>query len=441
LATLILGREIVSRILSTKNIRPYLELGMDEDWMGDDLNPVYASVFQGQDIDAYNWLLGYYRDYKKIPEVSLFRTEFPSNTYRIVESHFNDEELTALARESSNHYETEVAATEAQRYLEGGNSKKAAEIMLATARKVLQQQAQKSLVAVWDKSDYDIEDRLRRRLRPAPGWGVPEIDKDFIGFQDGELYAILGRAKSNKTTFLLQAAYHAWMGRKSYTGDFKNVDPRRVLFVSFEVTEEGIRDRLTCYGAGINPRNFLASTEDRHASQEDEIKINAWWESEMKDAVGSFQVVQPIGKFTIDDLYYEVEKFEPDIIFIDGFYFMTDTITNRSPGSHWEAMDNLSRDLKNLAMKHRIPVVLTHQLREKQLGKAGGGVDDVAMMGGTGLRMTAFATWTLDKGDDQLITIKNTANRSEWLASVRGEWIWDSFSFSAYETEEDEEEY
>lgn len=439
MATLILGREIVSRVLSTKNIRPYVEMGMDEDFMADDMNPAYAAVFQGQDIDAYLWLLRYYRDYKKVPETSLFRKNFPSETYRIVDSRFDDLELTDLAREAWNHYETEVATTEAQRLLEGGRSRQAAEIMLATARKVLQQQAQKSLVMTWDRKDYDINDRLNRRLRPAPGWGVIEIDKQFIGFQDGELYAILGRAKSNKTTFLLQAAYTAWMGRKGIT--MPDVTPRRVLFVSFEVTEEGIRDRLTCYGAGVNPRNFLASTEDRHVSDEESLKIESWWKHEMKDAVGSFEVVQPIGKFTVEDLYYEVEKFEPDIVFIDGLYFMTDSITGRSPGSHWEAMDNISRDLKNLAMKHRLPVIVTHQLREKQLGKAGGGVDDIAMMGGTGLRMTAFATWTLDKGDDQLITIKNTANRSEWLPTVCGEWNWDEFRFDAYETEDDEEEY
>jgi hypothetical protein len=439
MATLILGREIVSRVLGTKNIRPYVEMGMDEDFMGNDLNPAYASVFQDQDIDAWNWLLKYHREYKKVPDTKLFRRNFPSETYRIIESHFDDAELCDLANESVNHYEAEVATTEAQRFLESGNSKMAAQIMLAAARKVLQQQSQKAIVSIWDRKDYDIKERLERRLRPAPGWGVHEIDANFIGFQDTEVYAILGRAKSNKTTFLIQAAYNAWLGKEFFHSP--DIDPRRVLFVSFEVTEEGIRDRLTCYGAGVNPRNFLASTADRHVSDEEELKITSWWTQEMKEAVGAFQIIQPVGKFTIDDLYYEVEKFEPDIIFIDGLYFMTDLVTGRSPGSHWEAMDNLSRDLKNLAMKHRLPVVLTHQLREKQLGKAGGGVDDVAMMGGTGLRMTAYATWTLDKDDEQVIWIKNTANRGEWLPTVKGEWNWEEFKFDAYETEDDSEEY
>lgn len=439
MAQLILGREIVSKVLHSKNIRPYLDMGMDLDFMEDDKNPAYASVFTGQDIDAWTFIIKHYMNYGKVPEIQQFRRSYPPEAYRVIESTFDDRELTDLARSSIGMYESEVGTTEAQRYLEAGDPMKAARIMMETARKVLNFQAKAALAMAWDTKKLDIEERLKRRLKPAPGFGIDALDKNFIGFQPGELYTILGRAKSTKTTVAVQLAYNAWFGKKEFSGG--SVEPKRVMFVSFEVNEEGIRDRLTCYGAGVNPSGFLTSTEDRHATPEQEKKIRDFWEREMSNATESLMVVQPVSRFTQSDLDYEIEKFEPDLIIIDGFYFMTDQETGGTPGANWYAHDNLARDLKALAMRLRIPVIVTHQVREKQLGKAGGGIDDGAMMGGTGLRMASFAVFTLDMGEDKVLTIKNTANRGEWVPTIKGEWDWDNFEFVGYEAADDEEDY
>lgn len=436
---MILGREIIARVLQTKNIRPYLDAGLDLEFMSDNLNPAYASVFTGQDIDAWTNILRYFEKYSKVMDTTLFRRSYPAESYRLVEPSFDDRELVDMARQAISMYEAQVGTTEAQRYVEAKDPRKAAEIMLETARKVLYQQAESAIVTPWDRKDYDLRERLDRRRRAAPGFGIEELDNNFIGFQDGEIYMLLGRAKSGKTTFLLQAAYHAWLGTTHFSG--KNIEPRRVLFVSFEVTEEGIRDRLTCYGAGVNPSNFLASTETRHVTPEQSEKIWDWWENEMGEAAEAFTIVQPVSRFTITDLEYEVEKFEPEIIFIDGIYFMTDSATGSSPGSSPFAQDNIGRDLKSLAMRLRIPIVFTHQLREKQLGKAGGGVDDTAMMGGTGFRMASYGVWTFDKGEDSEVTCKNTASRGEYTPTIRGVWDWDEFAFQAYTKEDDEDDY
>lgn len=439
MATMILGREIIARTLKTGNIRPYLDMGLDLEFMQDALNPAYASVFQGQDIDAWTTILRHYEKYGKVMETSLFRKSYPPENYRLVESSFDDRELTDLARDAIGMYETQVGTTEAQRFLEAGDSKRAAEIMLEAARKVLYKQAQAAITVTWDRKDFDLEERLNLRRENAPGFGIDELDRQFPGFQRGQLITFLGRAKAGKTTFMLQSAFHAWHGKKGFG---KDVEAKRVLFVSTEVPEEDIRAMLTCYGAGVNPAPYIASTDDCHLSEEDKDKIRTWWKSEMsEDAAEAFAVVQPMGKFTISDLEYEIEKFEPDIVYVDGFYFLTDSSTGSSPGSNAFAHDNLARELKNLAMRERIPVLVSHQAREKQLGKAGGGLDDISMMGGTGLRMASDMVFTFDKGEDRVVTIKNTAARRGYVTTVKGEWDWEEFQFSAYEAEDDDEDY
>jgi hypothetical protein len=440
-AKMILGREIVARVLQTKNIRPYLDAGLNLEFMSDNLNPAFASVFTGQDIDAWTTILRHFEKYAKVMDEGLFRRSYPPESYRLVEPHFDDRELVDLARNAVSMYETQVGTTEAQRYVEAGDARGAAEIMLSTARKVLHQQEQAAISVTWDRPDYVLEDRIGMVREPGPGFGIDELDKNWAGSQSGQLISLIGRKKAGKTTFLLQSAYHAWYGRKGFAGQ-EDLDPRRVMFITTEMPEEDIRDTLLCYGAGVNPGPYLASTKNFRLSREDEEKLRTYWKTEMESGAEAFSVVQPIAKFTMIDLEYEIEKFEPDIVYIDGFYFLTDAVTGRTPGSSWEAHDNLAKDLKNLAMRNRFPVWVTHQAREKQLGKAGGGFHDTAMMGGTGLGMASDMVFTIDKGEDRVITIKNTAARRAYLPTICGEWDWDAFEFQAYEaTEDDEDDY
>lgn len=439
MAKMILGREIIARVLTTKNIRPYLEAGMDMAFMSNQLHPAYAAVFTGQDIDAWTTILRHFEKYGKVMDESLFRRSYPPESYRLVPPNFDDRELVDLAKQSISMFDTQVGTTEAQRYVEAQDPIKAAEIMLATARKVLHQQSQAAISVTWDRADFDLEERLTTVREPGPGFGIEAIDKNFAGSQPGQLFSLIGRKKAGKTTFLLQSAYHAWYGRKAF-GSQEELDPRRVLFVTTEIPEEDIRDMLLCYGAGVNPGPYLASTKNFRLSRADEQKIRDFWDREMKSGAEAFNVVQPISKFTMADLEYEIEKHEPDIVYIDGFYFMTDEATGRSPGSSWEAHDNLARDLKNLGMANRFPVWVTHQAREKQLGKAGGGFHDTAMMGGTGLGMASDMVWTIDKGDDHVVTIRNTAARRGYVPTIRGEWDYETFEFVAYEGEVEEDD-
>lgn len=439
MAKMILGREIIARVLQSKDIRPYLNAGLDLEFMSDQLNPAYAAVFTGQDIDAWTTILRHYEKYSKVMDVSLFRRSYPPESYRLVEPSFDDRELVDLAKQSISMFETQVGTTEAQRYVEAGDPVKAAEIMMATARKVLHQQAEAAIAVAWDRSDFNLEARLSEVREPGPGFGIEELDKHWPGSQPGQLISLIGRKKAGKSTFLLQSAYHAWYGRKGFAGQ-EDLDPRRVMFVTFEMPEEDIRDMLLCYGAGVNPGPYLASTKNFRLKPSEEEKLRDFWKREMSVGAEAFNIIQPVSRFTMHELEYEMERFEPDILYIDGFYFMTDHITGNSPGSNAFAHDNLARELKNLAMRERIPVWVTHQAREKQLGSPGGGFHDTAMMGGTGLGMASDLVCTIDKGEDRIVTIKNTAGRRGYLPTIRGEWDYDVFEFQAYEAGEDDEE-
>lgn len=437
---LILGREIVAEALRTGDARPYLDAGMTLDWMRDQMHPAWAAVFSGQDIDAWLVILRHQEKFGRVPDLSVFRASFPEGTYDLPQSRSTAGELTSLALDAVAAYETEVGNTEAGRWIDAGEPVTAAEIMLATARKVLSAQTRGAVRRAWDSPAYDLRERLAVVVRRGPGTGIPALDEQFSGYQDGQLITLLGRAKAGKTSFLIASAFSAWTGKTFMPGSVRaGIEPRRVMFVSTEIPEEGIRDRLTAYGAGINPSPFLASTEDYRASPEQEKRLLEFWESSVApEAANEFTVIQPTGKYGVAEIETDAESCEPGIIFIDGFYFLTDPSTGRM-GAHWEAHDNLARGLKALAMRLDIPVVITHQVREKQLGSAGGGIDDAAMMGGTGLRMASDLVLGIDKGKDGIVTVNCTASRNEYLKTVRGEWDWDTYRFRVHENWDPEE--
>jgi hypothetical protein len=213
------------------------------------------------------------------------------------------------------------------------------------------------------------------------------------------------------------------------------------MFISTEIDAEGIQGRFLAYGAQMNHRKLTERTGEFRLNESDKDKIRKFWNTEIgPQNTKSLQVIQPTGRYTVDDMELDIESFGADIVYLDGFYFLHDVISGK-PGAHWEAHDNLARELKSLAMRHSIPVVLTHQVREKQLGKAGGGIEDGSMMGGTGLRMASDLVITADKNlDTQVITLKNTASRSGYLPTIQGEWDWNRFRFDAHEYTEEEEE-
>jgi predicted ATP-dependent serine protease len=285
-------------------------------------------------------------------------------------------------------------------------------------------------VVDWDSKEYDLEGRIHREITRGVMTGIPGLDDQdgFYGFQPGSMTCYLGRAKAGKTSFALLSAMRAWE------------DGKKVLFLTFEIaagklpSEPGVADRLDCFGSGIDLLHYMQG----ELTREEQDKLREFRSTCTDEA---FRIVQPIGKYTVDDLEAEVDRYEPDVVYIDGFYFMTDRETGKS-GGQWEGHDNLANDLKLLAMGHMVPVVISHQVREKQLtGKKGAGIDDGAMMGGTAIIMFADLVLGVDANEEGLRTLSCTRSRLQYLKTIHGTWNWSTCEFTEQEAPVDEDQY
>ncbi len=428
-----LGLEIVACALRD-GMRPFIEAGLTRDYLASEQDPSHSAVFRGEDRQAWMTLLDHWDRHAKAPSLAIFQRSFPAEAYELPASATTASELIEVWREERQVFLMQLAAEDIATLVGHGSYPLAIDLLASSHRLITAVSDNPSIVVDWDDPQYDLEARIERDVKPGVSTGIAGLDEQFYGYQPGNLICYLGRAKAGKTSFALLSALRAWE------------DGHRVLFLSFEIaagklpSEPGITDRLDCFGAKVDLIKYIMG-ELKHD------KVSQQKLRDFRDMCSdkSFRIVQPTGRYTVTELEADIDRFQPDVVYIDGFYFMSDRITGK-PGSNWEGHDNLANELKHLGMNLMIPVIITHQVREKQLtGKKGKGIDDQAMMGGTGIIMYADMVLGCDVDDEdphnKTHTLTCTRSRLRYLDAVHGRWDWHQCTFHEVEEQVDQAQF
>lgn len=414
------GKSLVAHVLRNSELKPFLEAGLNLDWVTSREDLSVPTIFGTQDQAAYTFILRHWEKFRKLPSMDYFERSYPAQSYRLPDTEYTTSELISMLTEEIERARVEQAGSELVDLFEDGNYAEAARVMEAHARRLRQTRSNRSEGEYFDDPDTDVEKDLTRKIKRGMFTGIPELDGSFSGWQPGNLITYLGRAKAGKTSFALMSALHNWDRGK------------RVLFITVEMAKGEIIDRLNCQGAGVSLENLQTGKLSRREKE----RYRAF-RKKMEEFDPAFRVEQTIGKFTVSDLEDFIENFEPDVVYIDGFYFMVDRISGKR-GSNWEGHDNLAEELKETAMHYGLTIVTTTQVREKQLGGKGKGIDDGAMMGGTGLTMASDMVLTFDWSEDGVHRIGCSRSRTKYLPPVCGTWDWDTAEFTAFDEDDDD---
>lgn len=419
-----LGREIVACALREGTLKPFIDAGITEDWLTSFEDLTRNAVFSDPDLGAYGTLLRHWSNHSKLPSLDMFRLSHPEQSYRLPNTAYTPAELVEVFNEDRERYLSQVGMSDIADLVQAGDTRGAVEMMERVARLIRQSRRTHGVALIWDSKSYDIEERLARVTPVGVRIGIPELDEQFRGFQKGNLITFLGRAKAGKTSFAILSALHAFLGKED------EYEALRVMIVTVEINAEGVADRLDAFGARINLTSYQEGTLDRTDKRQAD-QLRRWREKNVGMYDGGYMtIVQPTMGYSVTDLEYDIDQYRPDVVYVDGFYFMLDRLTGKS-GASWEGHDNLAREMKELAMRREIPVIVTHQVREKQLtGKKGAGIDDGAMMGGTGLIMASDMVLGIDADDNHVHTISCTRSRTGYLRTVKGTWDWNTSTFT-----------
>lgn len=415
------GQQIITRTLLDGTPKPFLDWGWNLTWASDPSNILRLAVFTEPHGAAWRFILSHWDKHHRIPGEELFRLEFPR--YELAACPATAGELIEQAARAIQAVAAQDGMGDLQAYQEAGDWQAFADRAFALGTLMQDQERTGSIVDIWDDDCHDVEALLNRKVSFGIGTGIPEIDdqEGYNGFQPGNLITYLGRAKAGKTSFALLSALDAAMHRY-----------KRVMIVTVEISAASIHDRLDAYEARVGLTRLVSGK----LTDAEKNRVRAAY-AERGEFEPLVYVVQPNEKYTVSDLEADIDRYQPDFCVVDGFYFMTDRVTGK-PGAHWEAHDNLATELKRTAMRRSVTVLVTHQVREKQLGgKKGGGIDDGAMMGGTGLIMASDMVIGLDVNDEREHKITCTRSRTGYLDTVFGHWDWETSAFTGYKQEAD----
>lgn len=198
------------------------------------------------------------------------------------------------------------------------------------------------------KKDY--EERMKSLGVTYLSMGSTDMDKVFYGYRKQDLITIGGKAGQGKSwlavylTYLLEGVIKE---KEETTGEVHG----DILFITNEMGEEEIKERLDCIKFKLPYEKFLKGTL---SEREKKRYYNGL--DKLKKEKSKIRIVYSCQ--TIDELSTYMGLYQPSAVFIDGSYLMEGKMQEG-----WEKIVYITRNLKRLAKNFKTPIINTTQLK------------------------------------------------------------------------------
>ncbi len=181
------------------------------------------------------------------------------------------------------------------------------------------------------------------------------------GVQEDDYIVFYGRPKSMKTWVMAYMLGEAFRQGK------------RVLIYTKEMTQDNIFQRASACIGRIPYQEFRTG------------KLEVWDEATLDELVQEAKACgyDPIclsgrdaeGGDTVSWLHAKIEKYKPDVVFVDGMYLLQ---AQNKKGAMWERVTEISRGLRDMVLATKIPLIATMQANRGAAKHASGNLDELA---------------------------------------------------------------
>ena len=394
---------ILSKVIRDRNIQPLLECGVQEDWFFNDLNR-----------QVWKFIVKHSEKYGEVPTAVTFKDNFPTYTLHAVED--NIEYLLDQLIEYRKRQKTIDVLLDAQQAVAQQDHNAALQTMVQAAQVLMNDGVRESLDENLSNQPMQrYEEYMAIKTRPngllglSTGFGT--IDKITSGVMNQQLWTIAAPPKTGKSVLAMQMAIKA------------QDENHRVMFQSFEMTAREMKTRYDAMRAHISHQRLISGAlkADEEKRYIDHLGIDRddFW---MPDTVASR---------TITGLSAKVEKYQPDILFVDGMYLMFDEETGETESER--SLRSLTRSMKRVAQRYDIPVVVSTQtLRSKMRG----GKVTADSIGYTSSFLQdsdiVLVLQRQDEDDDSSRSLTVAASRISGMGSTDLLWDWEEGRFEEY---------
>lgn len=340
---------LIAKVLESGDLKAALDSGLEAEHFVDDTCG-----------EQYHYLVEYYTspDHpRSVPTVDLFKESFPTAVLPEVDKRTTVEELVAASKNKQLALVCKQMSDELAYMAEGGSPLSALESAISTASGAVGRSRRTRDIMLSTFADRLIEDYKGAkdgRMRGVP-WPWQPLNEVTRGIEDENFILIYGRPKNMKTWVATYIGTHFYQ---------TNNRGGRVLFLTLEMSPEQIARRTAALLTGVDYEQFQKGRLPR--DDEDLVlsylpELAAVEKADMHEGrKREFIIASPEQDISVIEVENKIESYAPDIVIIDGIYMLADARTKKS-GVDWATLANVSRDLKRLAKRKRVPIIGVHQ--------------------------------------------------------------------------------
>jgi replicative DNA helicase len=345
---------LVSKIIEEKDLGPVADAGITLDYFLD-----------GKNRRVFDAILQYKQEHGTVPALRRIKQDHPRFPFIVVEEPWSD--LISQVRNEYHLALMEEALADAveiyDKHKDGSDREVGTSLFEIKARlHTVLTEMEKSVPNMKDTNlaetaddRWDRYEALRNRTDELLGIpsGFSRLDQALQGFQAGQLIVFVGPPKAGKSTMMLLAALAAHRLHKV------------PLLVGFEMSNEEQEQRIDAITAKISHHRLRGGnlTDDERKRLKRQLHT---WES-MADFMLSNDTMSTT---TLSGIESKAEKYDPDILIVDGVYMMQDE-NGEKPGSP-QALTNITRGFKRMCQNKSFPTIITTQVLEWKMDKKAG---------------------------------------------------------------------
>lgn len=379
------------------------------------------SFFSGDNKKVYLFVTEFFRDNGIFPSDRILLAKFPHYPFeKLGESIGNEENLIYWGKElrlKVKHNSIIDLIEESASFLESYNTDDAYNVLKKRISYIENEIIENQDVDITQNSEDRIlayQERKSNLGMRGISSGITMLDYLIKGFEDKTLTTVIANTGVGKTWFEIL------VGCNCMLNDCK------VLQLVTEMSEEVMQDRYDAmlfsltYGA-INYSHFKSGRLSKEV-EEDYFEF-------LRDTVPKLTPLIISTATGVTNVRATIEKYEPDIVFIDGVYLMED---DREAKDDWKRVTNITRDLKKLAKDMKLPIIINTQADKNTSKKTGPELGDISFAQSIGqdsdnvLTMYRDAQMLLD-GE---MCLKLLKQREGILGRVFMNWNFDTMDFS-----------
>jgi replicative DNA helicase len=396
---------LISRVVRTRELAPALEAGVEDSWF-----------FVEENRTLWKFIRTHWTKYQEVPSAVTVKDNFPTYRLLAVEDSL-DYLVDQLVEYRRRQKAIEVVQSAAEFIASGNHDAAIAEMSHGVATIYDEGTGQTSDVDLTKDTNNRFEEYMSIKTRDGGllGYrtGFRTIDEATAGLQPGQLITIIAPPKTGKSVLAMQIAVNV------------HEDGYVPMFQSFEMSNIEQQHRHDAMRSKVAHSRLIRGK--LHPDEERRYKETL----ERMEEMHKFYLTDSSSAMTVTGLAAKIEKIRPDIVFVDGVYLMVDEASGESNTP--QSLTSITRNLKRLAQKQNIPIVISTQVLLWKMKKRQVSADSI------GYSSSFFQDSDVilglqkqDEEDDSSRELRIVASRNCGPATSDLLWDWEGGRFEEY---------